>query len=270
MNINKIKTNDYLSVSKLPESDYVINPYVGCPHACSYCYASFMLRFTNHQEKWGEFLDVKVCNNKINKEKIAFKNVFMSSVTDCYNPYEAKYKLTRGILESLVDVDFNLTIATKNSLVLRDIDILKKYKNVEVAISINTLDEKLKKDMDRASSIKDRINTLKVLHENGIRTILFMSPIFPGLTNYKEIINETREFVDCYWFENLNLRIPYKNVIMNYIKINYPKYYPLYYKIYEQKDLTYFRILESEINDFCKKENICFKNYFYHEKIRKS
>ncbi len=64
MVIKEVTVNDYLTLSKLPASDYVINPYVGCPHGCKYCYASFMKRFTNHKEKWGELLDIKRCNKK--------------------------------------------------------------------------------------------------------------------------------------------------------------------------------------------------------------
>lgn len=64
MKVSEKNVNDYLSASKIGES--AINPYVGCSYACKYCYASFMKRFTNHPEPWGEFLDVKRCDKKIN------------------------------------------------------------------------------------------------------------------------------------------------------------------------------------------------------------
>ena len=100
-----------------------------------------MKRFTNHPEQWGEFIDIKLCSKKIDTKKIEGKNVFMSSVTDCYNPYEVKYKITRNILEQLENVDCRLQISTKNKLILRDLDLLKQMKNLSVAISVNTLDE---------------------------------------------------------------------------------------------------------------------------------
>ena len=65
-----IDVKSYITKSKLPGSDYVINPYIGCPHACKYCYASFMRRFTGHKESWGEFLDIKKCDEKINKSNL--------------------------------------------------------------------------------------------------------------------------------------------------------------------------------------------------------
>ena len=90
--------------------------------------------------------------------------------------------------------------------------------NLKVSVSVNTLDEQFKSDMDRASSIGKRLETIETLHENGIYTVLFMSPIFPGITDYKEIIVKTHRFVDEYWFENLNLRGSYKQDILSYIK----------------------------------------------------
>ena len=269
MVIKEIKVNDYLTKSKLPASDYVINPYVGCPHGCKYCYASFMKRFTGHNEEWGDFLDIKICDKKINLEKIKNKDVFLSSVTDCYNPFEEKYKVTRKILEQLVDADCFLGIATKSNLILRDVDLLKEMKHVRVSMSINTLNENFKADMDNASSIKERLVTLEKLHKQGIYTILFMSPIFPYITEWQEIIEKSKNFVDEYWFENLNLRGAYKFYIMNYIKNKYAKYYKYYCDIYLNGNNSYWENLSKEIDDYCQKNNIKYVNYFYHSKLVK-
>lgn len=267
MVIKEINTNDYLTKSNLPSSDYVINPYVGCPHGCRYCYASFMKRFTSHKEKWGEFLDIKICNKKIDLDKISNKNVFLSSVTDCYNKYEEKYCITRKILEQLVNSNCNLSISTKSKLILRDIDLLKQIKNLVVCMSINTLDESFKNDMDKASTIKERMDTLKELHRNGIYTVLFMSPIFPYITEWKNIIEETKCYIDEYWFENLNLRGEYKKDILNYIKEKRPELYSKYIDIYIKKDNSYWTQLSNEIEEYCRKNNIKYINYFYHEKL---
>ncbi|MEG2456345.1 MAG: radical SAM protein, partial [Clostridia bacterium] len=139
-----------------------------------------------------------------------------------------------------------------------------------VAFSVNTLDEGFKNDMDKASSIADRLNALKILHDDGIKTVLFMSPIFPVLTDFKKIIEATSEYVDTYWFENLNLRGSFKNGILTYIKEKYPDLYPLYNQIYNLKDKSFWESLAFEINDFCTTNNVDFINYFYHEQIRKN
>ena len=129
-----IQVKDLLTKSNLPASDYVINPYVGCPHGCKYCYACFMKRFTNHSEEWGQFIDIKQCDKAISKKRLEGKTVFLSSVTDCYNPFEEKYESTRKILEQLTEVDCELMIATKSKLIQRDIDLLKKCKKLKVSI----------------------------------------------------------------------------------------------------------------------------------------
>lgn len=265
--VKKVTTRDYLTKSNLPASDFVINPYVGCPHACKYCYASFMKRFTGHTERWGSFIDIKECQKNINISKIKGKSVFLSSVTDCYNPFEEQYGITRKILEQLVNAECHLTISTKSKLVVRDIDLFKKLPDLKIAISINTLDEAFRADMDCASSIEDRIKALHELHQAGINTVLFMSPIFPYITDWRAIIEATKESVCEYWFENLNLRGTYKQTILNYIDLNYPMWSDEYRKIYIHKDTAYWRKLEQLIEEYCGLWNIQYENYFYHEKL---
>lgn len=138
-----------------------------------------------------------------------------------------------------------------------------------VAFFINTLDESFKNDMDKAPSIHDRIEAMNILHENNIHTVVFMSPIFPYITDFKAIIEATKLYADEYWFENLNLRGGYKTDILNYIKEKYPKYYSKYVKIYDYKDKTYWIELSKEIDDYCTKMKLCYHNYFYHELVRK-
>lgn len=263
----EVVVKDLVTKSNLPASDYVINPYVGCPHGCRYCYACFMKRFTNHSEAWGSFIDIKRCDKPISKKKLQGKSVFLSSVTDCYNPFEEKYENTRKILKQLISIDCELNISTKSQLILRDIDLLKQCKNLKVSVSVNTLDEQFKSDMDRASSIGKRLETIETLHENGIYTVLFMSPIFPGITDYKEIIVKTHRFVDEYWFENLNLRGSYKQDILSYIKNAYPQLVELYDEIYVKGNMGFWNNLSVEIEEYCVEHSIKYINYFYHKEL---
>ena len=265
----KIETKDYLTKSNLPASNYVINPYVGCPHGCKYCYASFMKRFTGHDEEWGTFIDIKECNKPINVKKLVGKTIFLSSVTDCYNKFEEKYMKTRKILEQLADVDCEITISTKSNLITRDLDLLKKLPHLKVAFSINTLDEHFQGDMDRASSVEERLAAMGELHNAGIYTVLFMSPIFPYITEWKEIIDSTKNIVDEYWFENLNLRGAYKKEILDYINEHYPRLKQEYEKIYIHKDTAYWEELAVSLNGYCQEHGIKYENYFYHEKLVK-
>ena len=97
--------------------------------------------------------------------------------------------------------------------------------------------------------------------------MLFMSPIFPAITDYKEIIEKSRLFVDEYWFENLNLRGEYKAWILRYINEKYPQYSDLYKQIYVKGNKDYWDELAEEIEAYCAEHSIIHTNFFYHEKL---
>ena len=262
MIVKEIKVKNYLTKSNLPGIDFTINPYIGCSHKCRYCYASFMKKITNHSENWGDFIDIKLTEEEIDLKKIQNKTIFLSSVTDPYLSFEKEYLITRSILEEIKNSNCKLIITTKSSLILRDLDILKQIKNLTVCISINTIDEKFKNDMDKASSIKERIKTLKILHENNISTVAFISPIFPYITDIKDIIESVKDYVDFCWFENLKLRGEYKKDILNYIKDNYKELYPKYLDIYFNENMSYFKNLSLVIKDICSKYNIKYEIFW--------
>lgn len=268
--IGEVFVNSYISKSKLPDADYVINPYVGCPHKCIYCYAEFMKRFCNHSEDWGDFIDIKYCDKPVSIQAYNDSSILFGSVTDAYNPFEKKYEITKKILENLKTSNAKIDILTKSELVLRDLDIFKIIKNIRIGISLNTLDDDFRKKIEPyASSIQKRINTLKKLKDNQVTNYLFMSPIFPKITDFKKIIAATKDYVDLFCFENLNLRSTYKSRVMELIEESYPEYYDLYKEIYVNNNMQYWIDLEKEITEFCTRENINFKIYFYHEKIKK-
>lgn len=267
MEVNEISVSNLLTKSNLPFCDYVINPYVGCPHACKYCYANFMKRFTGHEGEWGSFADVKVCDKPIDTKKIEGKAVFLSSVTDPYNPLEKKYGVTRKVLEQICDADCRLYISTKSPLITRDIDLLQRCKDLVVSVSLNTLDDGFRRDMDHAGSVDKRLSALKELHDNGIYTVLFVSPWFPGITDFRELVDATRAYVDEYWFENLNLRGDYRTRILDYIDLKYPELKELYDTVYRRKDETYWENAEKEFADYCTSESIRFVNAFHHSRL---
>lgn len=168
--VNEVSVKTVITKSNLPVCDYSINPYVGCPHACKYCYASFMKRFTGHTEPWGTFLDVKYWEPIKDPGKYWQKEFFIGSVTDPYNPQETEYKRTRAFLEQLQGSGAKISIQTKSDLVLRDMDLIKTFPDARVGFSINTLDEDFKNNMDQAVSIKRRLAAMKAFHDAGVRT----------------------------------------------------------------------------------------------------
>jgi DNA repair photolyase len=181
--IREIKVKSILTRSGIPGVDYCINPYVGCYHGCKYCYATFMKRFTGHTDEWGSFVDVKINAPEVLQKELRRKEkgrVIISSVTDAYQPVEGKYKITRQCLEVLSEHQYEVDILTKSPLVLRDIDILKRIRDIDVGITITTDDDRIRKVFEpNAPPINTRINALKRLHENGIKTYVFIGPVLP-------------------------------------------------------------------------------------------
>ncbi|MBU1965212.1 MAG: radical SAM protein [Proteobacteria bacterium] len=203
MIVQEIIAKSVLSKSQI--YDYAINPYVGCSHSCRYCYAAFMRRFTGHKEKWGEFVDVKINAPELLAKEIKRKRmgrVWVSGVCDPYQAVEKRYELTRKCLEILVKNQWPVTIQTKSSLVLRDIEILEKFKDIEVGFSITTADEKIRKLFEPgASPIKERIHALDVLHSKGIQTFAMIAPILPGAEG---LIEELADKVDHILIDRVN------------------------------------------------------------------
>lgn len=181
--IREIKVKSVLSKSNISGFDYCVNPYVGCFHGCVYCYATFMKRYTGHTEEWGSFVDVKVDAPEILQKQLTRAkkgNVIISSVTDAYQPVEARYTLTRQCLEILLSHQFPVDILTKSPLVLRDIDLIKRCKDIEVGITITTDNEKIRKIFEpHTPSVAARIKAIKTLHDNGVKTYVFIGPVLP-------------------------------------------------------------------------------------------
>lgn len=172
-------------------------------------------------------------------------------------------------------------------MILRDLDIIKTFPDARVSWSVNTLDEGFKDDMDKAVSIESRLAAMKAFHNAGVRTTCFISPIFPGITDVKAIIEQAKEHCNLIWLENLNLRGSYKSVILDYIQEKYPDLLPLYQDIYNQGSRSYWETLDTELQEYAAEIGLDYVtnddsmsrpldeppvivNYFYHEQIKKS
>ena len=183
-----------------------------------------MKRFTGHNEEWGSFVDVKYWDKIKDPQKYRGKEIFISSVTDPYQPCEKEFERTKTLLEELKGSEAKLSISTKSDLILRDLELIKSFTNSRVSWSINTLDENFKNDMDNGVSIERRFNAMKTFHDAVIRTTCFISPIFPGITDVKAIIEKAKDKCNLIWIENLNLRGTFKPIIINYINKNTPSF----------------------------------------------
>jgi DNA repair photolyase len=274
MKFKKIKANSILVKTNLPVGDFVINPYVGCQHSCVYCYARFMKRFTNHPEPWGSFVDIKINAPQVLslelKKFASLKkkyHICISSVTDPYQPLEAEYKITRKILKLLADYScFNIEIITKSDLVLRDLDVLKKLKSLSVVFSLGIVEDKIAQFIEPGACLPShRIKALNNLHQENIKTSVFISPILPGLTDFKAIFEEIRFGADEVFAETFNPKGKNYTSLKKVLQARFPKLVPLYQKIFfTAEHQNYIAQTKKEFYSLAKKYNLPVWGFFTH------
>lgn len=197
MRIIETKARQIITRSRLPDAEYVVNPYTGCEFGCLYCYASFMGRFVNEPiADWGGYVYVKTNAVELFKKEVGKlhgnPDIFLSSVTDPYQGVEARYRLTRGILQELADIDYGgpVGVQTKSSMVLRDLDVIGRIRDMEVGMTVTTTDDSLGRLLEvRATSSSMRLNTLKRLNEQGVRTYAFIGPLLPHFAKRPELLD---------------------------------------------------------------------------------
>lgn len=212
MKIRKIICKSAISKCGFPGGGWAINPYVGCEHACVYCYARFMKRFTGHEkEEWGNFVDVRiniaeVLQKQMELDKYKMGRVFISTVTDPYQPLEKKYQLTRKVLRVLLSYQPSVSILTKSDLILRDLKLLKQFKDLDISFTINTLDENWKKLAEPNSpAIAKRLLAIKRLAGQGINCKVMMGPYWPVFTDAERLFKKFKQIGISHIFtESLN------------------------------------------------------------------
>ncbi len=176
--------------------NYSINPYQGCEHGCIYCYAR------NSHMYWGyepamDFESkilykpkaAKLLEEWLQKKSWKPNAIMLSGNTDCYQPIEAKLKLTRSLLKVFQLYKNPVGLITKNALICRDIDILRELAKedlVHIFISLTSLDESLRRIMEpRTSTSKMRLSTIELLSNEGIPVGIMAAPIIPGLNSHE-------------------------------------------------------------------------------------
>ena len=210
-----------------------------------------------------------------------------ASVCDPYQPLEERYGRTRALLEEMAGSGCEISIATRSDLVLRDLDLIRQFPNARVSWSINTLDEGFRSAMDRGVPVERRLAAMKAFHDAGVRTTCLISPIFPGITDAREVILAARDRCNLVWLENLDLRGDYKPRVLGWIAENPPELSGLYDAIYSHKDRSCWHQLDEEMRAFCEEQGLEYlraddsngrppdappivANCFFHEEVKKS
>jgi DNA repair photolyase len=173
-----------------------VNAYRGCEHGCAYCYARPYHEYLGMNAGLDfetkilvKFDAVRIFRRELNKPSWKGEWLHMSGVTDCYQPCEREFRLSRGLLEVMNEASQAVTIVTKNALVCRDIDILSQMAQrnlVQVGLSVTTLDAKLGRVLEpRTSSPEARLKAITALSSAGIPVRAMLAPMIPGLTDHE-------------------------------------------------------------------------------------
>lgn len=257
INVRHVRAVNLLSPTKIG-GDFAINPYVGCPHKCIYCYAACInWSGAERDEAWGDYLDVKDQAHPIDPAKIFRKRILFSSMTDAYNPYEEKAEVTRGILKQLIPAEVKITVITKSALVVRDIDLFKRFPYVKVIFSFSSLDDGFRRKVEPyAASPERKIAALMKLKGAGIATGVFVAPTFPVISDPVAITHAVAPYVCRMTYDSLNLRRKNRDAVLGFIRREYPQLTKLYDDIFLRGDKRYWIGLRKEIRAVCLEERV--------------
>lgn len=215
---------------------YSVNPYRGCSHGCSYCYARPYHEYLGlstgldfETKVFVKYRAAELLRDFLARPTWALETIVFSGITDCYQPAEREFRVTRGCVEVAADCGQPVGIITKNALVTRDIDLLSKlarHDAVRVSISITTLDTVLARHMEpRTSSPVARVRAIRELSAAGIPTNVMVAPIIPGLNDCEipAILSAAHE-AGAQWAGYVLLKLPMavRDVFTDWLRRSYP------------------------------------------------
>jgi DNA repair photolyase len=266
MKIKEITSKIALSTSRLPGLTYALNPYIGCIHQCQYCYSPGILHLQNSE--WENMVQVKrnlplVLSKELKQKKPG--TIGLSTVTDPYQPIEKTYQITRYCLEVLSRKNFPICIQTKSDLILRDKVLIKKCSNVEVMVSIGTLNDAHRKLLEPgSSSISNRLSILRSFSNSDIKTSVFFGPIYPTVTT-EEIPEILERFLECGIDEiMIDCLHPKQNIKSSLYRIlqDKPEFYEWMISLQTNDQQESFSDIRKCIYDYLKNKDVIIKDAF--------
>lgn len=253
----RVRVKRALQRSGLPDIDYALNPYAGCYHACKYCYAPAYTPYSEAREQWGDTILIKENIAELLQREV-FKvprgTVGVSTITDPYQPVEAREKLTRRSLSILLGAGFRVSIQTKSDMVLRDLDILlDRPELVDVGFTITTARDSLAKSMEPyAPPPSRRIKALGEISDAGLETWVFLGPIIPGYNDNPQLLEEIIETASetgsevIYDYLRLKPTVAERLVVSGFSQT----------LVYESRNPAWRRNIERTIKYLCRKRGV--------------
>jgi DNA repair photolyase len=196
--VKEVRAKTALTVCRMPGDPWSLNPYMGCSHACAYCYVPDVAHV--ERVRWGSYVLAKRNLPRVLSEEVhrhERKTVLLSTATDPYQPAEAQHRITRRSLEILLRAQWPLRVLTRSPLVRRDIDLFTKFEDFEIGMSVPTVDDRIRALVEPgAPPIAGRLNALRALADEGLKPFANYAPAYP-LTPGMEAEDVARAFKEA-------------------------------------------------------------------------
>jgi DNA repair photolyase len=261
------------ALNRVPEQSrmpfrWTVNPYRGCAHSCHYCFARAYHAYLDLGigEDFASKIVVKtnvadVLRCELSSPRWTGDTVAMGTATDPYQPCEGRYRLTRAVVGALADHANSLSMLTKSTLILRDLDELERLNrraSVSVSMSVGTLDERVRRVTEPGTPPgRKRLDVLARFSDAGIRTGVLVAPIMPGLTDDEEHLDEVLAACAEAGVQSatpivLHVRGNIREHFMPWLKRAYPWLYPRYVELYGTRSYAPRRYNEEVIERFAR------------------
>ncbi|MFC1577108.1 radical SAM protein [Candidatus Omnitrophota bacterium] len=210
MEIREVKAGRILNPTSIDLGEYVINPYKGCANSCVYCYVKSNRVTRNEARRWGEYVDVRANAPELLEKELSLRKprkVLLGSTTECFQPVEAEYGITRKVLGILNEKKVRYSILTRSPLLREYIPLLKAGCCESVYFTFNNYSEPLKEKLEPASaSFSERIDTINTLLKEGVPVIPYLSPLLPFVSDLRGVFFNF-ELSKTVEFEGLNFNL---------------------------------------------------------------
>lgn len=224
MELNEVKISRILNPTSIDLGEYVINPFMGCEFSCLYCYVRSNSVISKRNQTWGEFLDARVNAPELLEKEILIKKpkvVLLGSTTECFQPAEKKYGVTKRILEILNQHKVYYVILSRSPLILDYLDLLKQGFCRQIYFTVNSFEDELKQQLEpKSPGFCLRDEAVNKLLENNLPVIPYFSPVLPWVSDIRGIFLKF-ERAEAVEFECLNFRLGnIKDIIQEIVKVS--------------------------------------------------
>ena len=261
--INEVKIQRILNPTAIDLGEYVINPFMGCEFACLYCDVRSNRVISKRDKPWGEYVDVRINAPELLEKELKLKKptvVLLGSTTECFQPAEQKYQITKKVLEILNDHGVYYVILSRSPYIVNYIPLLNKGFCRKIYFTINNLPPAFKQKLEpKTPGFDSRIEAVNMLIDEKIPVIPYFSPLLPWISDYKNIFQDLRK-AESLEFECLNFNLKNINEIIEKIAEIDPAFADKYLKILNDK--AFYTYTFSEIKrDITKKAINAKKNF---------